>query len=901
MAQEYKPRDIEKKWQAYWEENKTFKTPARPGAKKFYCLDMFPYPSGSGLHIGHPLGYTATDIYSRFKRMCGFDVLHPMGYDAFGLPAEQHAVKTGEHPGRITESNCDRFTEQMKTLGLSYDWDREIKTCQSDYYHWTQWIFLKIYNSWFDAKAQKARPISELPIPAEIQKQGEKAVLEYQAEHRLAYISEAMVNYCPALGTVLANEEVIDGKSEVGGFDVIRKPMKQWMLRITTYAERLLDELETLDWPESIKEQQRNWIGKRFGAEIEFQVEGSEHTLTAFTTRPDTLFGVTFFVISPEHPLVEKVTTPEYRDRVKKYTTEALKMSEFARTLENRKKTGQFTGSYLKNPINDELVPLYIGDYVLMSYGTGAVMGVPAHDERDFEFARTFQISIRPVIRPEKETEEVIQAVCEGEVPWTKPGVMLANESAVAQKLKLEGKPNSEAAELIVNWLEQQGRGRQVINYRLRDWLFSRQRYWGEPIPIIHWEDGRVTALTEDQLPLLLPQVEDYKPSDGGESPLAKAEDWLMVEDPETGLRGRRETNTMPQWAGSCWYYLRFIDPGNPEHGWDPELEKAWMPVDLYVGGAEHAVLHLLYARFWHKILYDLGYVSTLEPFQKLFNQGMIQSFAYKNKRGALVPVDEVIEQEDGSAVHKESGEPLERITAKMSKSLRNVINPEDVMNEYGTDTLRMYLMFMGPLDSSRIWDSQAITGNYRFLKRCYSLVIDSASGKLRSDLVSADQEDARVQRALHLAIKRATEDIEGIRFNTAISALMECLNVFAVERLSKQSLETFVRLLAPFAPHLAEELWSELGHRDSISKESWPTYDESVLRQESATVVVQVQGKKRATFDVQIGISQEDLKPLVISHMQETAYPVSEKDKFIFVMDKKTNTPKLVNVILAS
>ncbi|MCB0333272.1 MAG: leucine--tRNA ligase [Bdellovibrionales bacterium] len=893
----YNPAAIETKWQQFWEDNKTFRVSECPDTKKFYCLDMFPYPSGSGLHIGHPLGYTATDIYSRFKRMQGFSVLHPMGYDAFGLPAEQHAVATGEHPAKVTEENCANFTRQMKTIGFSYDWDREIATCRPDYYRWTQWIFLKLYNSWFDTKLQKARPISELNVPEHIQQKGEKAILEYQADYRLAYIDEAMVNWCPELGTVLANEEVIDGKSERGGHEVFRKPMRQWMLRITKYADRLMDDLEELDWPENIKEQQRNWIGKRHGAEIIFHSTHSDIALTAFTTRPDTLFGVTFFVISPEHPLVSQLTHPDQTEKVEKYCEEAMKMSEFDRTVENRKKTGVFTGSFVRNPITEEDVPLYIGDYVLMSYGTGAVMGVPAHDDRDFEFARKFQLDIRPVICPIEESDEMTTAVQEGEIAWTQPGIMLPCDKVVAQKLELVGLDNVEAGKRIVHWLEQHDAGKGVVNFRLRDWLFSRQRYWGEPIPIIHWEDGRITALEESDLPLLLPEVQDYKPSDDGESPLSKANEWLAVTDPDTGVTGRRETNTMPQWAGSCWYYLRFIDPNNNEQGWDTALEKSWMNVDLYVGGAEHAVLHLLYSRFWHKVLYDLGYVSTNEPFQKLFNQGMILAHAYKNRRGALVPVDQVTELDNGVATHIESGEELERIVAKMSKSLRNVINPDDVIAQYGADTLRLYLMFMGPLDQSRIWDSQAISGTNRFLRKVWSFVCGSKDSGERI-WCSPDEESAEVKKILHGTIKKVSEDTDSLRMNTALSAMMECINALHSTNVSQQSAEIFLKLLNPFAPHMAEELWEELGHHESIAYESWPTYDESLLVEDTVTIAIQVNGKKRSLLDVAVDIDDATLQANVIDQMKDSQYPLSTDDKFITVRQKGTGAPKLVNVI---
>lgn len=892
---EYNPSEIEKKWQDYWVGNKTFKVEGKPGAKKFYCLDMFPYPSGSGLHIGHPLGYTATDIYSRFKRMNGFDVLHPMGYDAFGLPAEQHAVATGEHPALITEDNCKRFTEQMQAIGFSYDWDREVATCREDYYRWTQWIFLKLYNSWFDDEQQKARPIDELPVPADLQKQGEAAVLEFQAQHRLAYYADATVNWCPELGTVLANEEVIDGRSERGGFEVIRKPMKQWMLRITAYADRLIDELDDLDWPEPIKEQQRNWIGKRYGAEISFKVADSKFAFSAFTTRPDTLFGVTFFVISPEHELVSAVTTAECQKQVAAYCDEALKLSEFARTLDNRQKTGVFTGNFVINPINGEAVPLYVGDYVLMSYGTGAVMGVPAHDERDFEFARKFQIPIRPVIAPDTDDEKLLQAITQGEVAWTRPGNMLPCASPVAQELGLEGQDNAAAGTCITGWLESNDCGHAVVNYKLRDWLFSRQRYWGEPIPVIHWEDGRSTALDESELPLILPQVEDYKPSDTGESPLAKAPEWLAVVD-ANGVKGRRETNTMPQWAGSCWYYLRFIDPHNREAGWDVDLEKKWMSVDLYVGGAEHAVLHLLYARFWHKVLYDLDIVSTVEPFQKLFNQGMILAHAYKNKRGALVPVDQVDELDDGRVVAKNDGEELEQIVAKMSKSLRNVINPEEVIDVYGADTLRLYLMFMGPLDQSRIWDSKAISGSNRFLRKVWSFVTESVDS---ANFVAADDESAGATKAINAAIKKVTEDVEELRFNTAISALMEGVNALSgADNVSKETVQKLVLLVSPFAPHIAEELWSLLGHENTLAYEDWPAIDETVLVEDTATVVIQIKGKKRSTVDVPVNTSEEALRDIVIEQMRGTSYEVNGSDRFITVFQKGGSIPKLVNVI---
>lgn len=896
---EYTPSTIEPKWQAYWEKNKTFKTESKGDKKKVYVLDMFPYPSASGLHIGHPLGYTATDIYSRYKRMQGFDVLHPMGWDAFGLPAEQHAVATGEHPALITKKNCENFGRQMKTLGLSYDWDRELSTTDEEYYKWTQWIFVLLFNSYFDETQNKARPIEELPIPADIQKAGPVAVQAYQAEHRLAYYADAMVNWCPALGTVLANEEVIDGKSERGNHDVIRKPMKQWMMRITKYSERLLSELEEVDWPEAIKEQQRNWIGRKTGAEITFKIDGSSDALIAFTTRPDTLFGVTFFVIAPEHPLVDQVTTPECRDQVAAYREKAARMSDFDRTFENRKKTGVFTGGHVTNPITGEKVPVYVGDYVLISFGTGAVMGVPAHDARDFEFAQTFKLPIRPVLAPTAGKEEVIAAVKEGTIAWTESGSMLVSSHAIAKELALEGIPNEEAGQRIVSWLGKSALGRKVVNYKLRDWLFSRQRYWGEPIPIVHWEDGTSTSLSPSELPLLLPEVEDYKPSDGGESPLAKATSWLEVVDPRTGKKGRRETNTMPQWAGSCWYYLRFIDPRNKDCGWDPLLEKRWMPVDLYVGGAEHAVLHLLYSRFWHKVLYDLGHVSTKEPFQKLFNQGMIQAFAFKDKRGALVATDLVTETPEGKFVHQQTGEELERIVAKMSKSLKNVINPDDVVAQYGADTLRTYIMFMGPLEASRPWDFKAITGNHRFLKRAFTFVTGGADAGVRA-CVASEAEPDEVKRAAHKIVKKIGEDIDSLHFNTPISTMMEFLNTVGDKPVSRETLEKFVLVLSPFAPHLAEELWERLGNKAPASNSLWPTFDPALVQDAVVTVVIQIGGKKRATVDVVPTIGEDELKAKIIEAMAGTAYKVEAGDRFITVFNTGTKIPRLVNVLPA-
>ncbi len=894
---EYNPAAIETKWQEFWLNQGIFKTPRYPGEKKLYVLDMFPYPSGAGLHIGHPLGYTATDIYSRFKRMQGYSVLHPMGYDAFGLPAEQHAVNTGEHPSKITFESCATFTKQMRAIGLSYDWDRELATCTDDYYKWTQWIFLKLYNSWFDPIEQKAKRIDQLPIPTEIQSAGAIAVQEYQASKRLAYVDEALVNWCPALGTVLANEEVIDGRSERGSHEVVRKPMRQWMLRITAYAERLISELDGLDWPEPIKEQQRNWIGKRFGTEVVFKVDNSPIELRAFTTRPDTLGGVSFVVISPEHPLIPSLTHAAYQTQVEGYIDQARRLSDKDRQMDNRKKTGEFTGSYLINPINGEKVPLYVADYVLMNFGTGVVMGVPAHDDRDFDFAKVYNLPIKPVLAPSDRASEVFQQVVAGEVCWIEQGEMLEDPEALSSGLNLKGLANTEAASLITNWLASRGLGNQVVTYRLRDWVFSRQRYWGEPIPIINWEDGTTSSLSESDLPLMLPSVTDYKPAESGESPLAKATEWLNVTDPVTGKKGIRETNTMPQWAGSCWYYLRFIDPKNSEAGWSPELEKAWMPVDLYVGGAEHAVLHLLYSRFWHKVLFDLGYVSTVEPFKRLFNQGMIQSYAYRDARGVLVPADQVIEDESGVCKKVGSEEVVEKIIAKMSKSLKNVINPTDIINQYGADTLRLYLMFMGPVEASKPWDTKAITGTYRFLRKAWSLVVNPTSGEPAS-LISEAEESLEVKRLLHKTIDRVSSSLEGLRYNTAISGLMEFINDVSGKPLSKSTVTNFVLLLSPLAPHITEELWQRLGYEKSLAYESWPQADSAMLVDESVTVVIQVKGKKRGTVDVAPAISEDELKTQVINRLSGTEFAVTSSNKFITVFNPGTKIPRLVNVV---
>ncbi|WP_071393790.1 leucine--tRNA ligase [Bacillus tuaregi] len=770
--------EIEKKWQTYWGENKTFKTSEDKGKRKFYALDMFPYPSGAGLHVGHPEGYTATDILSRMKRMQGYNVLHPMGWDAFGLPAEQYALDTGNDPAEFTEHNINNFRRQIKALGFSYDWDREINTTDPKYYKWTQWIFLKLY------------------------------------EKGLAYISEAPVNWCPALGTVLANEEVIDGKSERGGHPVERRPMKQWNLKITAYADRLLEDLEDLDWPESIKDMQRNWIGRSEGAEVHFQIDGYDAAFTVFTTRPDTLFGATYAVLAPEHELVQKITTAEQKQAVDTYIEQIKSKSDLERTDLAKDKTGVFTGAYAINPANNVKIPIWIADYVLASYGTGAIMAVPGHDERDYEFAKKFNLEIKEVVAGGEIEKEA----------YTGDGLHVNSDF-------LNGLNKVEAISKMVAWLEEKGIGSKKVTYRLRDWLFSRQRYWGEPIPIIHWEDGTMTAVPEEELPLVLPVTKEIKPSGTGESPLANVEDWVNVVDPVTGKKGRRETNTMPQWGGSCWYFLRFIDPHNNEVLADPEKLKEWLPVDIYIGGAEHAVLHLLYARFWHKFLYDIGVVPTKEPFQKLFNQGMI----------------------------------LGENNEKMSKSKGNVVNPDEIVNSHGADTLRLYEMFMGPLDGSIAWSANGVDGSRRFLDRIWRLFIDD-NGNVNPK-IKDNETESNLEKVYHQTVKKVTEDYEGLRFNTAISQLMVFINeANKAEVLPIHYMEGFVKLLSPICPHISEELWEKLGHTaSSIAYEAWPAYDEAKLKDNEIEIVIQINGKVKAKLVVPANTNKDALEQIAM------------------------------------
>ena len=800
----YNHKEIEKKWQKYWAKTNTFNTHDDPEKPKFYALDMFPYPSGQGLHVGHPEGYTATDILSRVKRSQGYNVLHPMGWDAFGLPAEQYALDTGNDPAEFTQKNIETFRRQINSLGFSYDWNREVNTTDPEYYKWTQWIFTKLY------------------------------------EKGLAYEAEVAVNWVPELGTVISNEEVIDGKSERGGYDVVRKPMRQWMLKITAYADRLLDDLELVDWPESIKEMQRNWIGRSVGANIEFKVAGTDKSYTVFTTRPDTLFGATYSVLAPELDLVREITTPEQKAAVEAYIEETAKKSDLKRTDLAKEKTGVFTGAYALNPVNGKEIPIWIADYVLSSYGTGAIMAVPAHDERDFEFAQTFGLEILPVI----EGGDVEKSA------YTEDGTHINSEF-------LDGMNKQEAIDKMNEWLEENGVGKKEVSYRLRDWLFSRQRYWGEPIPIIHWEDGTVTAVPEEELPLRLPKTKNIKPSGTGESPLANIEEWVNVVDPVTGKKGRRETNTMPQWAGSSWYYLRYIDPHNKKELADYEKLKRWLPVDIYIGGAEHAVLHLLYARFWHKFLYDIGVVPTKEPFQKLYNQGMI----------------------------------LGENNEKMSKSRGNVVNPDDVVETYGADTLRMYEMFMGPLDASIAWSENGLEGSRKFLDRVWRLIVDE-NNKMRDRITTLN--DGKLDKVYHQTVKKVTEDYENLHFNTAISQLMVFINeAYKVDALPYEYIEGFVQLLAPIAPHMGEELWAILGNDGGISYAPWPTYDEAALVEDEVEVVFQVNGKVRAKSNVPRDLGKDELEKAALANEIVQEYIEGKTVRKVIAVPNK-----LVNIV---
>ncbi len=844
MTSRYEPSVIEPKWQAAWEAQQAFRTPTDLAElqkkPKFYVLDMFPYPSGAGLHIGHPEGYTATDVVARLKRMLGFNVLHPMGWDAFGLPAERSAVREGIHPAVITKRNVDNFRRQLKRIGFSYDWSREVDTTAPDYYRWTQWIFLKLY------------------------------------ERGLAYMAEVPVNWCPALGTVLANEEVKDGKYVDTGDVVERRMMKQWMLKIPVYAERLLQDLDTVDWPDGVKEMQRNWIGKSEGAEVQFRIDGRSESFTVFTTRPDTLFGCTYCVLSPEHVLVNAITTPAQKAAVDAYVTVARQKTDLARTDLAKDKSGVFTGAWAINAATGQKVPVWVADYVLSTYGTGAIMAVPAHDERDHAFAKQFNLPIVEVVTGGKDVQEAAH---------TDDGVAMNSGH-------LDGLMTEAAKQRMLGWLEEQKLGVRRVQYRLRDWLFSRQRYWGEPFPIIHLDDGTIATVPESQLPVTLPHVDEFKPTADGHPPLGRAGDeWLMVELPD-GRKGVREINTMPQWAGSCWYYLRFIDPKNTQQAWSPELEKYWMPVDLYVGGVEHAVLHLLYARFWHKVLFDCGFVSTKEPFQKLFNQGMILAYSFKSEAGKYYSPEEVDDRDDGAFL-KTTGEKLHKQIEKMSKSKFNVVNPDDVIEAHGADSLRLFELFMGPLEQVKPWQTTGVAGVARFIERVWRLVVNTETGELAAKITDgAENADPALQKALHKCIAAVQHDTLAMRFNTAISHMMTFANeATAVKALPKPVAKALVTLLSPYAPHVAEELWERLGGEGLVCHQSWPKFDPALIVDDSVTYAVQVMGKLRAEVQAPIAATEAEVRALAEADEKvKAAIAGKTVKKFVFVPKRLVN-----------
>jgi leucyl-tRNA synthetase len=910
----YHPQRIEPKWQAEWEKNQTFRAidldPSRP---KLYILDMFPYPSAAGLHVGHPEGYTATDIVCRYKRMHGYNVLHPMGWDAFGLPAEQYAVQTNTHPRITTQSNIDTFRRQIKSLGFSYDWDREVDTTDPEYYKWTQWIFLKLYDTWYDPgyewtdrrgrrRVGKGRPIAELLIPP-----GTVDPDAYRDSRRLAYRALVPVNWCPGLGTVLANEEVIDGKSERGGFPVERKPLTQWMLRITAYADRLVEDLEDVDWPRPIKEMQRNWVGRSEGAEVDFPIVSPDPNfkgaIRVYTTRPDTLFGATYMVLAPEHPLVDRLTTPVHNAAVIAYRAQAARKSDLDRTDLAKTKTGVFTGGFAINPVNSQSIPVWIADYVLMGYGTGAIMAVPGHDERDFEFAQAFNLPIVRVVAPSADQADVPLTHAEAE-----PGISVNSRNS---EIAMDGQPTAEAKATITSWLEKRGLGTRTINYKLRDWLFSRQRYWGEPFPVVLDDNDHTHALAESDLPVRLPDLEDFKPTGKPEPPLSKAAEWVRYSETY-----RRETNTMPQWAGSCWYYLRFVDPQNDSLPWSPEKERYWMPVDLYVGGAEHAVLHLLYSRFWHKVLFDRGLVSTPEPFQRLINQGMIlgetEYTSFRDQEGRWVPPEEsgrrdlvAVRLSEDQVVKKGEAfvladDPTVRVEArahKMSKARGNVINPDSIVAEYGADSLRLYEMFMGPLEAVKPWSMKGVEGVYRFLARAWRMIVDAEADRVRLDSKVQDVPTTPEQaKVVARTIAAVTDDFEALRFNTAISRLMEFVNFFTGQAVRPRSaMENFALLLAPMAPHLGEELWALLGHAQSLAYEPWPDFDAALLKDEEVEVPVQINGKVRGRIVVAADASGELIEKTAREDPKVAALIAGKTIKKVVVVPGK-----LVNFVVA-
>jgi len=933
----YSPHAIEAKWQEFWEQNKTFCAPDSSPKPKRYVLDMFPYPSGEGLHVGHPEGYSATDMYCRFLRMKGYNVLHPMGYDAFGLPAEQYAIETGTHPRITTERNIANIRRQIKQLGFSYDWEREFASTDPEYMRWTQWIFLLLFDTWFDREYEwldtggkkrtgKGRPIPELPIPESVQARGEEAVRRYQDSFRLAYQAESPVNWCAALGTVLADEEVINGRSERGNHPVQRVLLRQWMLRITVYADRLLDDLDILQWPDPIKEMQKNWVGRSEGAEVDFFIGKAEafdewtsnrkksgfdqdagpDAIRIYTTRPDTLFGATYMVLAPEHPLVDLLTTREHRSKVETYRQRVAETSEEDRIAGRGDKSGVFTGGYATNPVSGERIPIWIADYVLISYGTGAIMAVPGHDQRDLEFARKFSLPVRAVVTPAEEWLRRMQTTLEeypdriGDLPeaFVDDGVGMQSANA---EISLNGLPTPRAKSTITGWLVAGGIGRAAVKYKLRDWLFSRQRYWGEPIPILHELDprGNLTGLTRavspDELPVLLPEMEDFKPTGRPGGPLEKAVEWIRVR--REGREYARETNTMPQWAGSCWYYLRFCDPRNGRKAWDPARERCWMPVDLYVGGAEHAVLHLLYSRFWHKVLFDRGYVSTMEPFQRLVNQGMILSITYRTREGRIVPYRQ-IRFEEGKAFHTETDEELAGETEKMSKSRGNVIPVDVPIQRYGADTTRLYEMFMGPLETTKPWSMQGVEGISRFLNRAWRMMVDESADEVRLSpkVTPRDATPTEEQnRVLHKAIRSVTQDMESLSFNTAISRLMEFVNYFTgQEQRPTVCMETFALLLSPMAPHLSEELWQALGHADSLAYEPWPAFDPKYVEESVIEMPIQINGRVRGHVSVPINATNKEMEQAALTDPRVKRYLDGSSIRKVIVVPKK-----LINIVI--
>jgi leucyl-tRNA synthetase len=884
---EYNFTEFEKKWQEQWLENKVFASEVDLSKPKFYCLDMFPYPSGAGLHVGHPEGYTATDIICRYKRAKGFNVLHPMGWDAFGLPAEQYAIQTGTHPAITTQKNCDTFRRQIQSLGLSYDWEREINTTDPAYFKWTQWIFIRLYNTWFDHEQLKGRPISELPIPAEVEAQGKEAVTKYVESKRLAYYDNAQVWFCKHCKTVCANEEVLnDGSHEkCGTKEVERRYLKQWMLRIPHYAERLISGLENVDWPEGVKDMQRNWIGKSTGAEVDFAIEGLNKNLRVYTTRPDTLFGATYMVIAPEHELVAEITTADQKTAVENYIKAAALKSDLDRTELAKEKTGVFTGRYATNPLTGKQIPIWVADYVLMGYGTGAIMAVPAHDTRDFEFAKTFNLQVICILDPKSADEQLREKVLAGDACWTEDGAYI-NSANPELGLDINGKNKQEGIKTVIDWLAQRNLGKATVNYKIRDWLFSRQRYWGEPFPIIHWEDGEVSVVEDESLPVELPKTDKYQPSESGESPLANVAEWLEVVD-ANGRKGRRETNTMPQWAGSCWYYLRYIDPKNDAEPFSKVKENYWMPVDLYVGGAEHAVLHLLYSRFWHKVLFDLGIVSTDEPYQKLFNQGMILAFAYETQSGSKVPSD-LVDEKEGKYIHTETGEELRQIVAKMSKSLKNVVNPDDVVANYGADSLRLYEMFMGPLDATKPWTDTGVKGVFNFLKRVYYFFANT------ENIVEGD-EDKETLKVLHQTIKKVGKDIEDMKFNTAISQMMIFTNhCYKVKKVTRETAETFAKVLAPYSPHIAEELWSMYGNSGFICQQAWPEVNENYLVENTFDYPVSFNGKTRFNLPLPADMSVAEIEKEALNNELSERWMEGKQVVKVIIVPKK-----IINIVL--